>query len=363
MSTFFHALKLFSIDRPRVRASFLQISSIYQRVKLARIFRSKIGCDSGLIEGEKSHSTVWSPDGRISLWPLFATKAYKPGGVRREVYQVVKKSLADFLKKGRSKTDGWGEGACRTGLRFGVAVVLLGILVGCSSSQPGPEQPASKPKAATISVDPATAGSVSGTISFKGAAPKVASLDMTSDPGCPPQPQPSEAVAVNAVKLANVFVYVKEGLPQGTFAVPEEPVVLNQKGCRYIPHMMGVMVGQPFKILNTDTADHNIHDMPSNNPPFNESQRPTDKPIVKTFATPEMMVPLQCNQHNWMRAYVNVMTHPYFAVSGPDGSFEIKNLPPGEYTLAAVHEKFGEQTVKVKVGAKETAKAAFTFAQ
>ena len=127
--------------------------------------------------------------------------------------------------------------------------------------------------------------------------------------------------------------------------------------------MMGVMVGQPFKILNTDTANHNIHDMPSSNPPFNESQRPTDKPIVKTFSNAELMVPFQCNQHNWMRAYVNVMTHPYFAVSGIDGSFEIKNLPPGEYTLAAVHEKFGEQTMKVKVGPNESAKAAFTFAQ
>ncbi len=250
----------------------------------------------------------------------------------------------------------------RAGFLLGTAVLFLGILAGCNSSKPASEQ-AGKPQAATVSVDPATAGNVSGTINFKGTMPKLATIDMTSDPGCPAQPQPSEAVVVDGGKLANVFVYIKEGLPQGTFAIPEEPVVLNQKGCRYIPHMMGVMVGQPFKILNTDTADHNIHDMPSNNPPFNESQRPTDKPVVKIFSKPEMMVPLQCNQHNWMRAYVNVMTHPFFAVSRTDGSFEIKNLPPGEYTLAAVHEKFGEQTMKVTVGSKETAKAAFTFGQ
>ncbi|HEY1936569.1 MAG TPA: carboxypeptidase regulatory-like domain-containing protein [Candidatus Angelobacter sp.] len=241
-------------------------------------------------------------------------------------------------------------------------VLVLGIS-GCSKSQPASDQPPSSPRAATINVDPATAGTISGVISFKGATPKMKLLDMTADPGCPRSPQPAEAVVVNNGKLANVFIYVKEGLPQGSFAVPSEPLVLDQKGCRYNPHMMGIMAGQPLKITNTDTADHNIHDMPSKNQAFNESQMPTDKPITKTFSTPEMMIPVQCNQHPWMRAYINVMTNPYFAVSGPDGRFEIKNLPPGEYTLAAVHEKFGEQTMKVKVGAKETAKAAFSFKQ
>jgi plastocyanin len=138
-------------------------------------------------------------------------------------------------------------------------------------------------------------------------------------------------------------------------------VVLDQKGCRYNPHILGIMAGQPLKITNTDTADHNIHDMPSNNPPFNESQMPTDKPVIKKFPNAEMMIPVQCNQHPWMRAYINVMSHPYFAVTGPDGSFEIKNLPPGEYTIAAVHERLGEQTMKVKVGPKETAKASFVY--
>ena len=244
-----------------------------------------------------------------------------------------------------------------------IALLLLLLLTACNSRfQPASETKTEQPKAATVTVDPGTAGSIAGVINFQGTPSKPASIDMTSDPGCPPKPQPAETVVVNKGKLANVFVYIKEGLPSGSFAAPSEPVVLDQKGCRYIPHVMGITVGQPFKILNTDTADHNIHDMPANNPQWNESQMPTDKPIVKTFKNPEMMIPLECNQHPWMRAYVSVLPHPYFAVSSQDGTFTIKDLPPGDYTLAAVHEKFGEQTMKIKVGAKETATANFDFA-
>jgi len=250
--------------------------------------------------------------------------------------------------------------------KFGLSLILIGSILGCSQrSQPFPES-ASTPqqqqtKAAAVTVDPATAGSITGVMDFKGAVPRLPSLDMTADPGCPQKPQASDTVVVNKGKLANVFVYVKEGLPQGAFSAPSDPVVLDQKGCRYIPHVMGIMVGQPFKILNTDTADHNIHNMPKNNPQWNETQFPTDKPIIKTFVNPEMMLPLQCNQHPWMRAYVNVMSHPYYAVSAEDGSFAIKNLPPGEYTLVAVHEKSGEKTLKVRVDAKGMAKADFVF--
>jgi plastocyanin len=243
---------------------------------------------------------------------------------------------------------------------FSIALIAVMLLAGCNKSQPASEQPVA-PKAATITVDASTAGTISGVVSLKGQPPKMKLLDMTADPGCPTGPQPAEVVLAKDGKLANVFVYVKEGLPQGNFAVPSEPVVLDQKGCRYNPHILGIMAGQPLKITNTDTADHNIHDMPSNNPPFNESQMPTDKPVIKKFPNVEMMIPVQCNQHPWMRAYSNVMSHPYYAVSALDGSFEIKNLPPGEYTIAAVHERFGEQTMKVKVGPKETAKAAFAY--
>jgi plastocyanin len=242
-----------------------------------------------------------------------------------------------------------------------VVLLPLMFLLGCNKSQPAPQESSAPPKAATIVVDASTVGTITGVVSYTGMTQKMKTLDMSADPGCPPKPQPSEVVTLNGGKLANVFIYVKEGLPQGAFAVPSDPVVLDQKGCRYNPHVMGIMAGQPLKVLNSDTADHNIHDMPSNNPAWNESQMPTDKPIIKTFAKPEMMIPVQCNQHPWMRAYISVMQHPYFAVSAPDGSYEIKNLPPGEYTLAAVHEKFGEKTMKIKVGPKESAKAQFVF--
>jgi hypothetical protein len=247
-------------------------------------------------------------------------------------------------------------------LSFAFLLLLLSLL-GCNSSAPQPAQPSSPaaPESAPIAVDPATSGSISGTIAFRGIASKLPNLDMTQDPGCPPTPQPSDAVILNKGKLANVFVYVKDGLPQGRFPVPSDPVVLDQKGCRYLPHVLGVMAGQPLKILNSDTANHNVHDLPRNNREWNQSQLPTDPPIVKTFTQPEVMIPVQCNQHPWMRAYVSVLAHPYFAVSGPDGTFQIKNLPPGDYTLVAVHEKFGEQTMKIKVPPKESAKADFVF--
>jgi Carboxypeptidase regulatory-like domain len=241
-------------------------------------------------------------------------------------------------------------------------LLFLLVLLGCKS-QPAPEQSSSSALGvATIHVDPTTAGSIGGVVTFRGVPPKTATIDMTQDPGCPSQPQPSQAVVVNNSRLANVFVYVKEGLPQGRFPIPPEPAVLDQKGCRYIPHMQGITAGQQFKILNTDTADHNVHDLPRNNPEWNESQKPSDPAVVKTFPHPEMMIPIQCNQHPWMKAYINVMSNPYFAVSDSDGSFQISNLPPGEYTLAAVHEKFGEQTVRVRVNAKESTRADFLFA-
>src|SRR5579864_927268 len=197
------------------------------------------------------------------------------------------------------------------------------ILAGCDQTQKPPESSggtaSQSPQTPTAVVDKSTAGSVSGVISFKGAPPKMPMLDMTSDPACPPNPQAPEVVMVKNGKLANVFVYVKDADRLGTFPAPAEPVILDQKGCRYIPHVIGLLVGQPLKILNTDHAEHNIHPMPRNNAAWNESQSPSGEPITKRFQHPEIMMPVECNQHPWMQMYVNVLPHPYFAVSAADG--------------------------------------------
>lgn len=229
---------------------------------------------------------------------------------------------------------------------------------GPHSSAPPASQPAASP---AVTVDKSTAGAITGTVSFQGTAPKLPSIDMTQDPACPSAPQPSDAVVVKNGKLANVFIYVKDGLSSRISVSVAEAAELDQKGCRYVPHVLGVLVGQPLKILNNDNAQHNVHPMPRENSEWNESQMPHGQPIIKTFHKPEMMMPIQCNQHPWMKMYVNVMPNPYFAVSADNGTFEIKDLPPGEYTLAAVHEKFGEQTMKVKVDPKQTKQANFSF--
>jgi len=245
-----------------------------------------------------------------------------------------------------------------------VAIQFLVILVlGCGKSEtPQPTSTAQQQKAAAT-VDKSTAGSISGIISFTGAVPRMPMLDLSADPACPPDPQPPDVVVVKNGKLANVFIYIKEGLEKFSFSPPGEPAVLDQKKCRYVPHILGLMVGQKFQVLNNDNAEHNVHPMPRNNAQWNESQMPRGEPIVKTFQHPEIMMPVQCNQHPWMEMYVNVLEHPYFAVSAEDGSFQIKDLPPGEYILAAVHEKFGEQTMKVTIAPEQTATANFTFAK
>jgi hypothetical protein len=235
------------------------------------------------------------------------------------------------------------------------ATLFVFISAGCKSSEP---KPVTDQRPITV-VDPAKAGTISGTITFDGPPVKPVMIDMSQDPACPQGLQPSDGRTSGG--LPNVFVYIKEGLGNARFALPGTPQVLNQIGCRYVPHMMGVMVGQTLEIRNDDRAQHNVHPMPRANSEWNESQMPRGKPILRVFQQPEMMMPIQCNQHPWMKTYLNVMDHPYFAVTSEDGRYVIRNLPPGEYTLAAMTEKRAEQTVKIKVGAKGSAKADFTF--
>ena len=216
-------------------------------------------------------------------------------------------------------------------------------------------------------VDPATAASIHGTIHLSGTPPVPVQIDMGMDPGCTianPEPNFSQQFVVNKGKFANVYVYIKQGLEGKNFAIPSTPVVLDQRGCRYEPHVLALMAGQTLRVLNSDPTMHNVHAQPNtpSNPQWNMSQMPKGEPIEKTFHDPEVMMPVKCNQHPWMKAYVNVAANPFYAVSDADGNFEIKGLPPGDYTIAAVHEALGEQTQKISVAAKESKTVEFNFA-
>jgi plastocyanin/predicted small lipoprotein YifL len=246
----------------------------------------------------------------------------------------------------------------KTRMTISVLLVLVGILslAGCGKKEPAEEQPtASSPAATTPAapIDPGTAAAVGGTVKFEGVAPKPAKIDMSQDPNCKGS-NASENMVVADGGLANVFVYVKEGLGNRTFTFPKDPVVLDQSGCRYHPHVLGVMAGQTVKIANSDPTTHNIHPTPKDNREWNESQAPQAAALEKSFAREEIMLPVKCNQHPWMKMFISVTKSPFYAVTGPDGKFEIRGLPPGEYTLAFVHEKLGEQDQKVTLGAKES---------
>jgi len=244
---------------------------------------------------------------------------------------------------------------------------LLGlwILVGCSKKEETPEAQPSTPAAAAPAatpIDPATVASVSGTVKLDGAAPKAAKIDMSQDAACKGA-NTAETVVADGGNLANVFVYVKEGLGDRTFDVPKDAVTIDQQGCKYHPHVLGVMTGQNIDIKNDDPTTHNIHPTPASNREWNESQPPQAAPIEKNFAREEIMLPVKCNQHPWMRMYINVVKSPFYAVTGPDGKYEIKGLPPGDYTLAFVHEKLGEQTQKITLAAKDSKTADQSFKQ
>src|SRR6266478_3994970 len=253
----------------------------------------------------------------------------------------------------------------RTRMTISALLVLVGVLslAGCGKKEPAEEQPAASSPAtapAATPIDPATAATVSGTVKFEGVAPKPAKIDMSQDANCKGS-NTAENLVVAGGDLANVFVYVKEGLGNRTFALPKDPVVLDQSGCKYHPHVLGVMAGQSVKIENSDPTTHNIHPTPKDNREWNESQAPQAPALEKSFAREEIMLPVKCNQHPWMKMYISVTKSPFYAVTGTDGKFEIKGLPPAEYTLAVVNRQLGEQDQKVTLAAKDAKTVEVTF--
>ena len=221
---------------------------------------------------------------------------------------------------------------------------------------------------AALSLWPGVAGaaSITGNVTFTGTPPNLKPLAMDADPACAKKHSgavPSEALVLGKGNtMANIIVWVSKGLPSGkTYPAPKTPVVLDQKGCQYVPHAQGIMVGQPYRILNSDGILHNVHSLPKVNPTFNKPMPATLKETTTSFAKPEPVFQIKCDVHPWMTAYVGVFTHPFFAVTGTDGKFTIDGLDPGTYEITAWHERLGPQTATVTVAAGG-AKQDFKFA-
>ncbi len=255
------------------------------------------------------------------------------------------------------------------GLRGLVAPSLMAlVLAGCGGG--GDEAPAEggSPAAGAViehPVDAATAGSIRGTVKFTGTAPAAEKIDMSDEPTC------ASSQGANAVRhtvmvgadggLGNVFVYVKEGLDPALKFPAGEQVVLDQQGCEYRPHVMGLTAGESLKVKNSDALLHNINATPTLNRGFNRSQPQQNMEFDVAFTTPEVMIPVRCDVHGWMEAYIGVTAHPYRTVTPEAGTFTLDRLPAGTYTLEAWHEKYGTQTQVVVVPASGMVDVAFTF--
>ena len=223
-----------------------------------------------------------------------------------------------------------------------LALCALPLLAGCGGSGPG---------------------GIRGTVTYAGPDTD-RPISMQGDPACAglyPEPVDSEEIVLRDGKLANVFVYVKSGLEGKSFPAPAEKRHLDQRGCLFVPHVLGVQVGQTVELANSDATLHTVHALPASNAESNDPQPQGTPTVDRKFEKPEVMVPLRCDIHPWMVAYVGVVPHPYYAVSGEDGAFSIANLPPGKYTLEAWHEKLGTQTRQVTVAPGRAATVDFDF--
>jgi plastocyanin len=249
-----------------------------------------------------------------------------------------------------------------------VCFVLAALALAGACSSPEAEPPAAVTSAsAGKRVDAASAGGIAGRITFAGTPPAAENLKMTSDAFCVDRAggpiAKSDAVIVGADgSLANAFVWIKDGLDASyTFDLPTAAFELDQRGCRYAPRVAGVRTGQAIDVINSDDTLHNVHAQPGVNRGFNEAQPKRGMRMHKTFTVQDVMVKFSCNVHPWMSAWVGVVAHPFFAVTGADGSFSIAGLPPGTYLVEAWHERFGTRTAQVTVAQSQTQTVALQF--
>ncbi|HKG45546.1 MAG TPA: carboxypeptidase regulatory-like domain-containing protein [Pyrinomonadaceae bacterium] len=260
-------------------------------------------------------------------------------------------------------------------LVLSIALSLLALGTACGGGSPATNSGGGTGTNATAEAGPYSGptGTISGAVSFNGTPPAAKKIDTTADPVCgqkSPNLMTDDAVIKDG-KLANTFVYIKEGTVEGgkkladyNWPTPATAVRLDQNGCHYVPHVLGVQVNQKVSITNSDATQHNIHPTPKLNPEWNQTQSAGQGPIEKTFSRAEVLIPVKCNQHPWMKAYVGVLRHPLFAVSKEDGTFQISGVPAGNYTLVAWREGGAsgeEKTMQVTVPANGSAKADFAF--
>lgn len=242
------------------------------------------------------------------------------------------------------------------------------FLVGCGEDEPPAPQHSNHPPGSGNNggnsnnsgsqewvLNPETAGTIGGSVKLVGKPPKRRIVDMGSHSHCQKSDEPvySETVVVGPNgELKNCFVYVKKGLENYRFSVPSDPVLLDQNGCMYNPHVMGIMAYQVLRIRNSDSTAHNIHALPKRNSEWNFSQNSQGMTTDKVFTFPEVMVFIKCDLHGWMGCYVGVLPHPFYAVTDDGGRFTLPPLNPGHYELEIWHERYGTQSVHVQLDAK-----------
>jgi plastocyanin len=248
--------------------------------------------------------------------------------------------------------------------RIGVIVVAAVSIV--LMGNPGKGRASSNAASTSPDVKAASASrsSLMGRVRFEGQRPEPARISMSADPACAKQhsgPVVSEDFVLGKEgTLGNTIVFISDGLAGRTFDPPTEPVVVEQKGCVYKPHVLAMRANQKLRVVNSDSTMHNIHPMPANNLEWNKAE-PAGATLEESFVREEIAIPVKCNVHPWMRSYIAVFKHPYFAVTDKDGGFDLRDLPPGEYTIKAWHEKLGTLAQKVTVSAGESKSVDFVF--
>jgi len=254
----------------------------------------------------------------------------------------------------------------KNAVRLAPLFVAILLVTWGKSTASGPAKSA-MPSQTQAAGTQSSSGEIAGKVAFEGVKPKLATIKMDQDPVCMELHNDPVIVEDGAVNengtLPNVFVYVKQGAEKYSSPVPTKTVILDQHGCMYQPHVLGVMAGQELLIVSSDPTTHNIHPMPKNNREWNQSQPPGAVPLEKKFAHPEIMIPVKCNQHPWMKAYIGVTANPFYSVTGSDGTFNIKGLPPGDYIIEAWTATFGSEEQKVTVRPNESINVNFSFSR